>query len=80
VHNGVLARHGVNSEQALEDSLEAQRAHLAQATQERVQELHRSDRRASVLVVLALFNAFSAALGAISLFDAYRAKHRQSGT
>jgi hypothetical protein len=78
VRDAVLARHGVSSEQALDDSLEAQRAHLAQAEQARAQELHGSDRRSAVLLVLALFNAFAAALGGISLYEAYRANRRRS--
>lgn len=75
---GVLFRHGVSSEQALADSLNAQRVHLAQADQERAVELARSDKRSALLLVLAIFNAFAAALGAISLYEAYRAKPRHS--
>jgi hypothetical protein len=70
----VLARHGVTSEQALNESLESQRAHLAQTERLRVDELSRSDKRTTLLLMLGLFNACAASLSAISLFDAYRAK------
>ncbi|MEM5372924.1 hypothetical protein V4C53_43980 [Paraburkholderia azotifigens] len=78
VRNGVLARHGVSSEQALADSLEAQRTHLAQAEQARALELRTNDRRSAILLVLTLFNAFAAALAGISLYEAYRANRRRS--
>jgi hypothetical protein len=78
MRNGVLARHGVSSEQALDDSLEAQRSRLAQAEQARAQELHGSDKRSALLLVLTLFNACATALGAISLYEAYRATRRRS--
>ncbi|WP_248558148.1 hypothetical protein [Paraburkholderia terrae] len=78
VRNGVLARHGVSSEQALDDSLEAQRSHLAQAEQVRAQELQGSDKRSALLLVLSLFNACATVLSAISLYEAYRAIRRRS--
>ncbi|WP_165190381.1 hypothetical protein [Paraburkholderia dioscoreae] len=74
LRTGVLARHEVQSEQALNESLNAQRANLATAERQRANELASSDRRSASLIALALFNAFATALGAISLFDAYRAK------
>ena len=74
----VLARHGVSSEQALADSLDAQRAHLAQAERERANELARSDKRFTLLLVLAIFNVSAAALGTISLYEAYRTKRNHS--
>jgi hypothetical protein len=64
---GVLARHGVSSEQALADSLEAQRV-------QRADDLARSDKRFTLLLVLAIFNVAAAALGTISLYEAYRTK------
>jgi hypothetical protein len=73
MRNGVLARHGVSSEQALDDSLEAQRSHLAPAEQARAQELQGSDKRSTLLLVLSLFNACATVLSAISLYEAYRA-------
>ncbi|MFL9911979.1 hypothetical protein [Paraburkholderia sp. RL17-337-BIB-A] len=76
--SGVFARHGVTSEQALADSLEAQRANLAHAERERADELARSDRRFTLLLVLALFNVSAATLGTISLYEAYRAKRSHS--
>jgi hypothetical protein len=75
---GVLARHGVVSEEALAASLSAQRAHLAQAERERSDELARSDRRFTLLLVLSVFNVAAAALGTISLYEAYRTKRTNS--
>jgi hypothetical protein len=74
LRSGVLARHEVRSEQALNESLAAQRANLAAAEQQRAHEIATHDRRVAWLIALALFNTFATAVGAISLFDAYRAK------
>ncbi|MCC8397282.1 hypothetical protein LJ656_32425 [Paraburkholderia sp. MMS20-SJTR3] len=76
LRSGVLARHEVRSEEALRQSLTAQRANLAVAERERAQEIAAHDRRAAWLIALALFNTFATAVGAISLLDAYRAKHK----
>lgn len=78
VRNRVLTREGINFEQALDDSLEAQRAHPAQAEQARAQEFHVNDRRSAVLPVFTLFNAFAAALGGISLYETCRENRRRS--
>ncbi|EIM98399.1 hypothetical protein WQE_24262 [Paraburkholderia hospita] len=78
MRNGVLARHGVGSGQALDDSLEAQRSHLAQAEQARAQELQSAGKRSALLLVLTLFNACASALAAIWLYESYRAPHRRS--
>lgn len=75
---GVLARHGVTSEDALADSIDAQRAHLAQTERERSDELARSDMRFTLLLVLSVFNFAAAALGSISLYEAYRTKRNNS--
>lgn len=76
--SGVLERHGVSSEQALSESLAAQRAHLAQAERVRADELARSDKRFTLLLVLAIFNVSAATLGTISLYEAYRTKRSNS--
>lgn len=74
----VLARHGVTSEEALADSLIAQRARLEQAERERSDELARSDRRFTLLLVTGIFNIAAAALGTISLYEAYRTKRKSN--
>lgn len=74
--SGVLERHGVRSETALADSLNLRRAQLERADQARRDELVHSDRLSALQLVLALFNAFAASLGAISLSEAYRANRR----
>ncbi len=75
---GVLARHGVTSEEALAVSVDAQRAHVAEAERERSDELTRSDRRFTLLLVLSVFNVAATALGTISLYEAYRTKRKNS--
>ncbi len=76
LRSGVLARHEVRSEDALSQSLSAQRANLAVAERERAREIAAHDQRAAWLIALALFNTFATAIGAISLLDAYRVKHK----
>lgn len=76
LRSGILARHEVHSEQALDESLVAQRENLAAAEQQRVLEIATDERRVAWLIALALFNTFATAVGAISLLDAYRAKHK----
>lgn len=78
LRSGVLARHDVGSEQALAQSLAAQRANLAVAERERVEEIAVRDKRAIWLIGLAVFNTFVIAVGAISLFDAYGTKRRHA--
>ncbi len=75
---GVLARHGVMSEEALAASLTAQRERLALAERARSDELARSDRRFTMLLVLSIFNVAAGALGTISLYEAYRTKRKNS--
>ncbi|MFM0003992.1 hypothetical protein PQR57_23580 [Paraburkholderia dipogonis] len=78
LRSGALARHDVGSEQALAQSLAAQRANLAVAERERVEEIAVRDKRAIWLIGLAVFNTFVMAVCAISLFDAYGTKRRHA--
>jgi hypothetical protein len=78
MQSGVLARHGVGSEQALADSLSTQRSNLVHAEQARAQEIHDSGTRSAFLLVLTLFNTCVGALGLVSLYEAYRAPRRRS--
>ena len=72
MRQGVITRHGAESMDALTRTLNEQRSRLSIAEQDRSAFLARNEKRLSLLLALTLFNGFALAMGAVSLFDAYR--------